>query len=69
MAEPIGRLIFALAAAVLVAPILLVLATPFVLLAPILHDVPERRYWLAVRRGYANVLRRVFDWGASFFDL
>lgn len=58
MGEVILRGLVSIVATVIVMPVFLLFATPYVLLAPMLRNVPDRTYWQAVGKGYYRLARR-----------
>jgi hypothetical protein len=69
MGEVIVRIVASLVAVVVLMPIVLFFATPYVLLSPILRGVSERGYWAVVGKGYSRIARRTLDWGSAMLDL
>jgi hypothetical protein len=69
MVEFVVRIVFGLVATVVLMPIVLFFATPYVLLAPVIHGVREREYWAAVGKGYRQLVKCIFCWGPSMLDL
>ena len=65
MAEIISRIILALIGTIVVAPIICILATPFILVRPLFTPGP---YWKNVGKRYKRLFVSSLNWGYVFLQ-